>query len=324
MTLRTTTGIRAGLMGLVAMMLAACGESEAPQAQAAKNAVKPARVALVMKSLANEFFINMKEGAEQHQIENNDKYTLIVNGIRNESDLTAQVSLVEQMIASHVDAIVIAPADSKSLLPVVKRAQDQGIVVVNIDNRFDADILQQMNTTIPFVGPDNRAGARKIADVLAAQLSSGDQVAIIGGVPSAFNSQQRVAGFEDSMQAAGMNIVSTQAADWEQAKAAAVAAALLSENPELKAILCANDSMALGAVAAVRQAGRQGAVQVIGFDNISAANELVQSGELLATGEQYGSKLAVFGIEYALSAIAGEEIIGDRNTPVDVIVKAAE
>lgn len=279
------------------------------------------RVALVMKSLANEFFINMADGAKAHQAEHSDEYELIVNGIRNESDLAQQVSLVEQVMATGVDVIVIAPADSKSLLPVVKRAKDQGAVVINIDNKFDQETLDKMGISIPFVGPDNREGARMVGEYLASQLSSGDKVAIIGGIPSAFNAQQRKAGFEDAMQAANIEIVSTQSGDWEQAKAATVAAAMLSENPELKAILCANDSMALGAVAAVRQAGKQEDVKVVGFDNISAAKNMVKNGAMLATAEQYGDQLAVFGIEYALQVLKTGETPEDKKTKVDLITQ---
>ncbi|HCI88970.1 MAG TPA: LacI family transcriptional regulator, partial [Gammaproteobacteria bacterium] len=74
-----------------------------------------------MKSLANEFFVNMANGAEAHQLANADQYELVVNGIRNESDLAQQVALVDQMISSGVDAIVIAPADSRALVPALSR-----------------------------------------------------------------------------------------------------------------------------------------------------------------------------------------------------------
>src|SRR5438093_6093152 len=120
------------------------------------------KIALVMKSLANEFFSTMAEGAKRHQAAHADSYELIVNGIKNETDLAEQVNLVEQMIARRVNAIVIAPADSKALVTVLKRAQDAGILVVNIDNQLDAQVLQQARLNVPFVGPDNRAGARKV------------------------------------------------------------------------------------------------------------------------------------------------------------------
>lgn len=312
------------LPALVLMLtLTACGQQQAPTQPPAEAAPDTPRIALVMKSLANEFFTSMAEGARAHQAANPGQYELIVNGIRNESDLAQQVALVEQMMATGVDAIVIAPADSRGLLPVARRAAAQGIVVINIDNRFDRDVLAEMGVEIPFVGPDNREGARKVGEVLAAELAPGDQVAIIGGIPGAFNAQQRQAGFEDAMRSAGVEVVSIQSADWEQARAATVASAILGEYPELKALLCANDSMALGAVAAVRQAGRADEVTVVGFDNISAANTLVQSGAMLATADQYGDQLAVFGIEYALEILATGRAPQDRDTPVDVVVASA-
>jgi ABC-type sugar transport system substrate-binding protein len=180
-----------------------------------KSAPGKPKVALIMKSLANEFFSTMAEGAKQHQAAHAADYDLIVNGIKNETDLAEQVNLVEQMIAQRVNAIVIAPADSKALVTVLKRAREAGILVVNIDNKLDADVLKQAELSIPFVGPDNRAGARKVGETLAKQLAPGDKVAIIEGIPTAFNSQQRRLGFEDAMKAAGMNVVSVQSGRWE-------------------------------------------------------------------------------------------------------------
>lgn len=293
-----------------------------PDSGSSSGSAKSApRVSLIMKSLANEFFKTMADGAEAHQEENSDTYDLIVNGIKNETDLAAQVNLVEQMIAQEVDVIVIAPADSKALVPVLKRAKEADILVVNIDNKLDAGVLEQAGLTVPFVGPDNRVGAKKVGDALAAKLAKGDKVAIIEGVTTAFNGQQRRKGFEDAMTAAGMSIVSTQSGQWEMDKANNVAAAMLSEHPDLKAILCANDSMALGAVAAVTSSGKTGKVAVVGFDNISAVQPMLQDGRILATADQYGGKLAVFGIEAALQILDGEATPEDRTTAVDLVTK---
>jgi ribose transport system substrate-binding protein len=279
------------------------------------------KIALVMKSLANEFFSTMAEGAKKHQAANAATYDLIVNGIKNENDLAEQVNLVEQMIAQQVNAIVIAPADSKALVTVLKRAKDAGILVVNIDNKLDADVLQQAGLKVPFVGPDNRAGARKVGEALAKRLTPGDQVSILEGIPTAFNGQQRRLGFEDAMKAAGMSIVSVQSGKWEMETANNVAAAMLSEHPGLKAILCANDNMALGAVAAVQSAGKGGKVLVVGFDNISAVRPLIDKGQIVATADQHGDQLAVFGIEAALKILKGDAPPADQTTAVDLITK---
>src|SRR5579871_3067096 len=133
-----------------------CGKSE-PNTSPSKP-----RIALVMKSLANEFFSTMADGAKRHQAANATRYDLIVNGIKNETDLAEQVNLVEQMIAHQVNAIVIAPADSKAVVPVLKRARDAGILVVNIDNKLDSEVLKEAKLSVPFVGPDNRDGARRV------------------------------------------------------------------------------------------------------------------------------------------------------------------
>ena len=303
------------LITLLAIACAATLYSAAPEDAPAK---KP-RIALIMKSLANEFFITMRKGAEDHQKKNAGKYDLVVNGIKDERDLNAQVALVEQMISRKVDAIVIAPADSKALVPVCKRAMKEGIIVVNIDNRFDAEVTKSSGVTIPFVGPDNREGARMVGEALAAKLKSGEKVAILEGVPTAFNAQQRRLGFEDAMKKAGANVVSVQSGQWEMEKANTVAAGILGEHSDLSAILASNDSMALGAVAAVKAAGKTGKVLVVGFDNISAVQPMVKDGRILATADQHADKLAVFGIEYALDILSKKTTPADKQTPVDLI-----
>jgi ribose transport system substrate-binding protein len=303
-----------------ALVLGGCGgqrESASSSTPAPRSSTP--RIALITKSLANEFFVTMAEGAKAHQAANPQTYTLIVNGIRNESDLSQQVALVEQMMAQGVDAVVIAPADSRALVPVLAKALQQHIVVVNIDNKLDAATLRQVGVEIPFVGPDNRAGARMVGAALATHLHRGDKAAILEGIPTAFNAQQRRLGFEDAMQAAGIELVAVQSAHWEQDEANTITAAMLREHPDLKAILASNDNMALGAAAAVRQAGATGKVFVVGFDNIAAVHQLIQDGRVLATANQHADRLAVFGIEYALKILRGDARPEDLQTPVDLV-----
>lgn len=297
-------------------LLAGCQEKEG---SSASGATKP-RVALVMKSLANEFFGTMVAGAKAHQAAHTGDYDLVANGIKNETDLAEQVGLVEQAVAMRVSALVIAPADSKALVPVLKRAQAAGIVVINIDNRLDPTAMQEAGIKIPFVGPDNRTGAAAVGRVVAGKLAKGNQVAIIEGITTADNGRQRRMGFEDAVNAAGLNLVSVQSGQWEMERANTVASALLNAYPRLKAILCANDNMALGAVAAVKTAGREGQVLIAGFDNIQAAAQLLQSGAMVATADQHGDQLAVFGIEAALAALK-TGTAADRATPVDIVTR---
>ena len=299
------------LAGILAAALGGCGK---PPDRAA-----PPTVALVMKSLANEFFQGMQDGAIRHQAARPDRYALLVNGIKDEQDVSRQVQLVEQMTAQGCRAIVLAPADSKALIGACKRAQDAGAVVVNIDNRLSAEELRERGLKIPFVGPDNRAGARQAGAYLARRLKARDKVALLEGAPGAYNGGQRKLGFEDAMNEAGLQIVSSQSGHWESDRANRIVSALLIEQPDLKALLCCNDSMALGAVAALKSAGRSDQVQVVGFDNITAVRQLIREGKVLCTVDQHGDQLAVYGIEAALDFLGTKEAPQDRQTPVDLV-----
>ena len=295
-----------------------------PLAASHATAAEKPKVALVMKSLANEFFLTMEDGAKTYQKDHSADFDLISNGIKDETDTSSQIRIVEQMIVSKVDALVIAPADSKALVPVLKKASDAGIKVVNIDNRLDPEVLKSKSLDIPFVGPDNRKGARLVGEYLAKQLKQGDQVGIIEGVSTTTNAQQRTAGFTDAMEAAGMKIVGVQSGNWEIDKGNAVAAAMLNEYPDLKALLAGNDSMALGAVSAVRAAGKKGQVQIVGYDNIKAIHPMLKDGRVLATADQFAAKQAVFGIEAALKLVKGEPTgakDGVIETPVELVTQ---
>jgi ribose transport system substrate-binding protein len=290
----------------------------------AQTAKKPV-VALVMKSLANEFFLTMETGAKDYQAHNASKFTLISNGIKDETDTASQIRIVEQMIVSKVDALVIAPADSKALVPVIKKAVDAGIIVVNIDNQLDPEVLKSKDLNVPFVGPDNAKGAKLVGDYLVKKLKSGDEVGIIEGVSTTTNAQQRTAGFKEAMQAGGMKVVALQSGDWEIDKGNAVASQILNANPNIKALLCGNDNMALGAVAAVRAAGKAGKVQVVGYDNINAIKPMLADGRVLATADQYAAKQAVFGIDTALKALSAHQkqsqLSSVVETPVNLVTK---
>ncbi|SDB46159.1 sugar ABC transporter substrate-binding protein [Pseudomonas sp. NFACC13-1] len=310
---------------LLAVAMLAAASAALPLSSAfAQTAEKP-KVALVMKSLANEFFLTMEDGAKAYQKEHSADFDLISNGIKDETDTANQIRIVEQMIVSKVDALIIAPADSKAMVPVIKKAVDAGITVINIDNQLDPAVVKSKNINVPFVGPDNRKGARLVGEYLAKQLKAGDEVGIIEGVSTTTNAQARTAGFKDAMDAAQIKVVSLQSGDWEINKGNQVAASMLSEYPNIKALLAGNDSMAVGAVSAVRAAGKAGKVQVVGYDNINAIKPMLKDGRVLATADQFAAKQAVFGIETALKMLKGEKVDSGTNgvieTPVELVTK---
>ncbi|WP_454864927.1 substrate-binding domain-containing protein [Pseudomonas rhizophila] len=310
---------------LLAVAMLAAASAALPFSSAFAQTPEKPKVALVMKSLANEFFLTMEDGAKAYQKEHSADFDLISNGIKDETDTANQIRIVEQMIVSKVDALIIAPADSKAMVPVIKKAVDAGITVINIDNQLDPDVVKSKNITVPFVGPDNRKGARLVGEYLAKQLKAGDEVGIIEGVSTTTNAQARTAGFKDAMEAAQVKVVSLQSGDWEINKGNQVAASMLSEYPNIKALLAGNDSMAVGAVSAIRAAGKAGKVKVVGYDNINAIKPMLKDGRVLATADQFAAKQAVFGIETALKILKGEAVDSGTNgvieTPVELVTQ---
>ncbi|MCX7078008.1 MAG: substrate-binding domain-containing protein, partial [Pseudomonas sp.] len=131
--------------------------------------------------------------------------------------------------------------------------------------------------------------------------------------------------FKDAMEAAQIKVVSLQSGDWELNTGHQVASSMLSEYPGIKALLAGNDSMAVGAVSAVRAAGKAGKVQVVGYDNINAIKPMLKDGRVLATADQFAARQAVFGIETALKILKGQKVDGGANgvieTPVELVTQ---
>src|SRR5246127_4696426 len=271
----------------------------------AQQTKKPV-IGLVMKSLANEFFKDMEEGAVKHATERGD-LTLVPVGMHSETDIDTQIAAVENFITKKVDAIVIAPADSRALVPPLARAIKAGIVVINIDVALDEGAKKQAGVALAFVGPDNRSGAKMSGAVLAKALGPGGKVVILEGNPGADNAIQRKLGFDDAVKEGQLDLLDSRTAHWETEEANTVFSNMLTAHPDIQGVMAANDSMALGVVKAIDAAGKSGQVKVVGFDNIAAVQPLLKEGKLLATIDQFGSKMAANGIDYAMKALKGEK-----------------
>lgn len=291
----------------------------APLAPAHAQADTKPRVGLVMKSLANEFFKNMTEGAVAHEKKRGD-FELKAVGMQSETDFDAQTAAVENFITQKVDVIVIAPADSRAMVGPVARALKAGITVVNFDVALDPAAQKKAGIDLAFVGPDNRGGAKLAGDELAKALGPGAKVVIIEGNPGADNALQRKLGFEDAAKAGKLNVVASQTAHWETEEANAVFTNILTANPDIKGVMAANDSMALGVAKAIDAAGKAGQIKVVGFDNIPAIRPLVKSGKVLATVDQFGTDMAANAIDQGLkSRKDGKPLKGWVKTPVELV-----
>lgn len=306
------------LVSTFVVSLTACGTEEQPK-EPPKAEGKP-KVCLVMKSLANEFFQDMKKGAEAHVKERGD-VELEVSGIQNETDVDGQVALIDKCITKQVQAIVLAPADSKALVQSVAKADKAGITVVNIDVQLDVKAMAEAGVKdVPYVGPDNRLGAKQSGLELAKAVGKGGKVVLLTGNPGADNAKQRELGFKDAVKEGELELLDTRTAHWETNEANDVFSNMLTKNRDIDGVMASNDAMALGVLKVIQE--RNPKIKVASFDNIPAIKSSVKDGKVVATIDQYGADQASFGIDYALKITDGEKITGWQKTKIKLITKA--
>jgi ribose transport system substrate-binding protein len=303
---------------LAAAMIAGLALGGAGAARAADTGKKPV-VGLVMKSLANEFFKSMEEGAVKYAKEDG-TFTLVPVGMNSETDIDTQISAVENFVTQKVDIMCVAPADSVGLVAPVKKAVAAGITVVNFDVKLDDKALKQAGLAdMVFVGPDNEQGAFLAGEALAKKLGKGGKVFIIEGNPGADNAKMRKAGFDRAAKQYGLNVLVSRTAHWETEEANTLMTNLLTAHPDVQGVMAANDSMALGVVKALDAAGKSGKIQVVGFDNIPAVQKLIKDGKVLATIDQFGPDMAANCIRTGFRMKKGEKLHGWIKTPVKLV-----
>jgi len=170
-----------------------------------------------------------------------------------------------------------------------------------------------------FVGPDNALGSEIVGDYLGKTIGKRSKVFIIEGNPGADNAKQRKEGFMRSVKKYNLNVLASTTAHWETEEANTVVTNLLTKYPDVKGIMCANDSMVLGAVKAVEAAGKIKKVKIVGFDNIGAVQSLIKEGKALATIDQFGPEMAANAIKVGMRILKGEKLSGWQKTPVKLI-----
>ena len=267
-------------------------------------------IGFIMKSLENEYWRDMYDGImeEVERLEAEGfNVTVDIRAGQTETDQEGQLAIMNDMINKQYDCIVAAPISDSNLVPAIESAQDAGIPVVSLSVAYDNDPY------VPYyVGLSSYFSGQSIAQYFSEQLGEeGGEVAIIMGIANNPSARDRTLGFQDWVEAhpeANLTIVDTQNADWDRAKAKDVTDTLLMANPDLKAIFCNNDTMAMGSIESVKAAGKIGEVLVAGTDGVAEALESIKAGELSATSNQYSYYLGKVALDVAFRAIDGQDL----------------
>lgn len=280
-----------------------------------------AEYAVILKTLSNDFWATMKTGIEEKAKELG--VTVDIFAASSEEDTEGQLKIFENCITKGYKAIGVAPLSPTNLINGIVQANAKGIYVMNIDEKIDMDTLKNAGgSVIAFATTDNVKVGEKGAAYIIDQLKDGGDVAIIEGKAGNASGEARKTGAKQAFDAqASIKVVDSQPADWDRQKALDTATNMLQMYPNLKAFYCCNDTMALGALQAVKNANKLGKVIVVGTDGAKEALESVKAGELSATVAQDSAGIGATSLEQMVNAVKNNaEINPDKDAetiPVD-------
>ena len=235
-------------------------------------------MAFIVKDMNNPYYWRMGEGAKRAAEELGIELSYV--SAEFNGDIEGQIAVVETELIKGHDAIVLVPMNGTALIPKVMEANAAGIPVITADTRVD-DGPASVET---FVGLDERESFAGMARWVVDQLGGEGQVAILEGFRGSSTAELRLNGMMDVFNAnPGIEVVASIAADWDQEKGLKAAEDILQAHPSVGAIIGSNDLMALGAVQAVKGAGKLDEIIIVGDDAIPSALAALKAGELDAT-----------------------------------------
>ena len=280
---------------------------------------------VLMKTLANPFWGAMELGVKDGAAAAGVNYTL--QAVESDQAAEPQLNTCNTMLETKMDALITAAINSTILLPCLKRANDMGIPVVDLDGNLDHAIAADAGVKIAFsIGSDNVAAGAQGADYLVSILGADatGEVLVIEGLSGNITGKKRADGFAAQLTKAapGLSIVASLPGDWDRGKAANITNDILTAHPDLVGIFAANDGMALGAVETVFAAGKQDQVTVIGVDGNSDAVKSIKEGRLDASVAQLPYLVGKQAVEMVGKVKAGEAVDEYVMVPTMVLTKA--
>lgn len=240
-------------------------------------------IAVIVPPVENPFFGTMQVIAAAKAEELGYKTIKLVH----DDDANKQMELFETVIAQGVVAIILDNAGADATVAAVQKAKDAGIGCFLVDREITKE-----GVAISQIISNNYQGATILAEYFVELMGEDGKYVELTGRDTDTNAHIRSQGYHDVLdQIPGMEMVAQQTANWSQTEAYSVMETLLQQNPEIKGVICGNDTMALGAQAALLTAGRADVI-CVGFDGSDDAIESIMKGELKATSLQPVAEMA--------------------------------
>lgn len=279
-------------VGLMLMMLMTsfigCGRDNKP------------KIGMVLSTLNNPFFVNMKDGAEKAAEKLG--YDLVV--LDSQNDPAKERANVEDLVQLGVIALLINPTDSDAVVKTVEVANKSNIPVITLDRQANGGKITS------HIASDNIKGGEMAAEYVLDKFKDEKgpiNVVDIQGIPGASATRDRGEGFHNIMDKNDkFNFISIQAADFDRQKGLQVMENIIQANPNIQVVFAHNDEMALGAVKAIKVSGIN--ALVIGFDGNDDAKDSIDANEMTATIAQQPDLIGALGVELANKIYNGESI----------------
>jgi ribose transport system substrate-binding protein len=271
-------------------------------------------IVLIQGVAGDEFYITMDCGARQAAEELGVNYS--VQG-PNEFDPTEQIPIVEAVVAQQPDAILIAPTERTALIGPLQQAQDAGITVVLVDT-----IVDDPNIGISRIATDNVEGGRVAGETLVDLIGGEGTVFVNTTQPGVSTVEERQQGFEEVIEGEpGIEYLGAEYNNDDPTRAAQITSAVLADNPDLAGIFATNLFSAEGAATALREAGAQEQVQIVGFDASPGQVDQLEEGLVQALVAQNPREIGFQGVQTAVAALRGEEYEEEITTPLTVVTQ---
>jgi ribose transport system substrate-binding protein len=283
--------------------LAACNGSGKPSDESGAKDNSDITIGWSVYNIAYEYFISMEKGVAEKAEELGVKLIKHNQG----EDATEMVTGCENMIAQGIDALVISPCKPESMTQIVAAADEAKIPVIVVDigtggSDYDCFIISDV------YGGGQMAGEYTIKVLQAKNIARKDY-AVIKCEESAVYAIQRGEGFKNVMDKAGYKFTTQITANSSQDQGYNAMKDILTAYPDVAAVYCENDKMAMGAANAIEEAGKTGDIVVMGFDGDAAALEFIKEGKMAGTIAQDPYGMGAKGVEVAVQMVRGEKVV---------------
>ena len=298
-------------VAMVACMFAGCSKDN--------NKTDAKEILVIVKNSTAPFWISVMDGAKAAGAELG--YTVTcktpvdtAEGSGNEQ----QSNLCEEAIVSGVSCVVLAPVDSEAIVPATKKINEAGIPIVNLNTKISDDT--QYKT---FCGLENTNQGYNTAKAMFELMNGEGKIFIIEGSTGAQTSIDRVKGFEKALaEYPNIEVVAQQSANYSRADALNVVQNLLQAHPDVNAILCCNDEMALGSAEAIDAANLTGTIKVAGQDANDDAVAALKEGKITVTSFGNPYMQGYTAVKAAVDVLEGKKV--DAFYEVETVVVTKE